>query len=381
MPTAKAMVLKGSGWDKFELRSFPLVEPGPGAVVADVVLCGICGTDPHIVSGALPVVFPTILGHEWFGRVKALGDGVTTDFTGKPLKEGDFITSTAGSCGKCWFCRNLPGRSALCENVQLIGGFMGRPVDKPNHFYGGFGEVVYIEPTLPILKLPDGLTEREMVLAEPMNVAVRVWERALAASNAMYAGEGVLPRQTVVILGSGPIGLCVYVVATLWGMSNIVLVDPIEERLAVARKLGAKHTLSHREYDTIQKRQKYILELTHGIGADVVIEAAGTPSAFEEAFKLVRRGGTIVEMGHFADAGNATVNPHEILYKDIQLFGDFGHTVHDFINALELMKKAKEAGIPYGDIVRDIRSYSEVPSAIKDVKNKVVPGKIAIRPS
>lgn len=60
---------------------------------------------------------------------------------------------------------------------------------------------------------------------------------------------------------------------------------------------------------------------------------------------------------------------------------DVGHTVHDFINALELMKKAKEAGIPYGDIVRDVRSYIELPSAIKDVKNKVVPGKIAIRPS
>lgn len=381
MPTAKAMVLKEPGWDKFELRSFPIEEPGKGAIVAEVTLCGICGTDPHIVTGTLPVVYPTILGHEWVGRVKALGDGVETDYTGKPLKVGDYVTTTAAPCGKCWFCKNIPGRPALCSNVQLIGGFMNRPVDKPNYFYGGFAEVVYIEPTLPVLKMPSGLSEEEMVLAEPMDVAVRVWERALSASNAVYAGEGVSPRQTVVILGSGPIGLCVYVVATLWGMRNIVLIDPIEDRLAVAQKLGAKHTLSHKQYPTPKDREKYILDLTYGVGADVVIEAAGEPPAFEEAFKLIRRGGTIVEMGHFADVGNATINPHEVLFKDIQLFGDFGHTVHDFINALTLMEKAKEMGIPFGVIVREVRSYINLPTAIKDVKNRSVPGKIAIKPA
>jgi D-arabinose 1-dehydrogenase-like Zn-dependent alcohol dehydrogenase len=116
---ASAEVLKKLG--EFVKEDFPVQEPEKGAVLEEVGMCGVCGTDMHISKGRLPMPFPTILGHEWWGRVKALGEGVNTDWVGKPLKEGDYITTAVGSCGKCWYCRNLPGRPNLCEKMSVIG--------------------------------------------------------------------------------------------------------------------------------------------------------------------------------------------------------------------------------------------------------------------
>jgi L-iditol 2-dehydrogenase len=260
-------------------------------------------------------------------------------------------------------------------------GIWPEATDKPPYLYGAFGDYVYIEPFIPVLKLPDQLTPEEMVMIEPLDVAVHVWARALASSNASYASEGVDLSQTLVIMGSGPIGMSALTVALVNGMEKVVMIDPIQERLEVAKKVGAKYNINPKDFDTIEKRRKEIEDLTYGVGADVVIEAAGEVPAFEESFKLLRRGGTLVEMGHFTYKGDATVSPHhDFCNKDIQVFGSWAHTFHDMKVAISVAEKAKELGIPFGKIVAEVHPVEEIAECIERLEARVAPGKIATRP-
>jgi L-iditol 2-dehydrogenase len=376
----KAMVLTKTGSpDNLVMRDFPEPKATPGTIVANVNMCGVCGTDTHMVYGRLPVPMPHILGHEWFGTVRELGEGVEVDYTGKPIKEGDLITCCLGKCGKCWFCHNVPGRESLCQNMEVVG-ISSHSSDEPPHLWGAYSEMVYLSPQLPLFKIPDGLSEREMVMTEPMAVATRAFKRLQAGgtSSAAY-GEGVDPSQTLVIQGAGPIGMCHTVTANVYGMGNIVVIDSIPARLEQAKKMGAKHVIDMNDYPTTDDRVEAILDLTYGIGADGVIEATGVPAAFSESFKLVRRGGTVVEMGHFTDTGETKVNPHvDFCNKEVDCFGDWGYSVFEYRTTLAVMEKAKKMGIPFGEIVADVQPLYDLPNQIRRQEEKRAPGKIAI---
>lgn len=379
---AKAFVLmKPGGPEDLKMMDYPIPKAKPGAIVADTKLCGVCGTDTHIIYGRLPVPTPQLLGHEWFGTIRELGKGVKVDYTGQPLKEGDFIATCLAKCGKCWFCHNVPGRESLCMNMDVIGISPNKASDPP-HFFGAFADHVYIGEHFPVFKFPKGLTEKEMVLVEPIAVATRSFKRAQSGgTDCAYAGEGVDPSQTVVIQGLGPIGLSHTVVNNVYGMNSIVGIDIIPERLTQAKKMGATETISMKEYATTEDRVEKIMELTNGIGADVVIEATGVPAAFSEAFKLVRRGGTVVEMGHFTNTGETKVNPHvDFCNKEVNCFGNWGYGKFEYRTAIAVMMKAKKMGIPFGEICTEIHPLGDLPAQIVRQEKKLSPGKIAMRP-
>jgi len=367
--------------DNIEMREYPVPKADPGTIVADVKLCGVCGTDTHMAYGRLPVPMPHILGHEWFGTISELGEGVETDYVGNPLKEGDLIATCLGKCGKCWFCHNVPGRESLCMNMEVVG-ISQHNADEPPHLWGGFAEKVYIQETLPVFKFPEGLfTEEEMVLIEPMAVATRSFKRGQSgATNAAYAGEGVDPSQTLVIQGMGPIGQSIAVTANVYGMNNIIGIDMIPERLKQGKRMGCTETISMKDYPSVDERVERVLELTNGIGADLVIEATGVPAAFSESFKLVRRGGTVVEMGHFTDTGETKVNPHvDFCNKEVDVFGNWGYSKFEYRTALAVMEKAKKMKIPFGEICAEIHPLDDLPNQIRRQEEKKAPGKIAIR--
>lgn len=379
---AKAFVLmKTGGPDGLKMMNYPTPKAKPGAIVADVKLCGVCGTDTHIIYGRLPVPIPQLLGHEWFGTIRELGKGVKEDYTGKPLEEGDLIATCLGKCGKCWFCHNLPGRESLCQNLEVVG-ISPHKADEPPHFWGAFAEHVYIPEILPVFKFPKGLTEKEMVLIEPVAVATRAFKRAQSGgTDCAYAGEGVDPSQTVVIQGLGPIGQCHTVVNNVYGMNNIIGIDIVPSRLEQAKKMGASDLINIKEYPTTDDRIEKVMELTNGIGADVVIEATGVPAAFTEALNLVRRGGTVVEMGHFTNTGETSVNPHvHFCNKEVNCFGDWGYSKFEYKTAIAVMVKAKKMGIPFGDICAEIHPLEDLPNQIIRQEKKLSPGKIAVRP-
>ncbi|MEM3059485.1 MAG: zinc-binding dehydrogenase, partial [Methanomassiliicoccales archaeon] len=362
----KAMVLtKAGGPENLKMMDFPVPKAAPGDIVADVKLCGVCGTDTHIIYGRLPVPLPHILGHEWFGTVRQLGKGVKVDYTGKPLEEGDYIATCLAKCGECWFCHNTPGRESLCMNMDVVG-ISTHTANDPPHLWGGFAEMVYIPKHMPVFKFPPGLTEKEMVLVEPMAVATRTFKRAQAGgTDCAHAGEGVDPSQTVVIQGLGPIGQCHTVVNNVYGMTNIIGIDIVPSRLEQAKKMGATEVINMKEYATTEDRVERIMELTNGIGADVVIEATGVPAAFSEALKLVRRGGTVVEMGHFTNTGETSVNPHvDFCNKEVNVFGSWGYSRFEYRTAMAVMSKAKKMGIPFGEICAEIAPLEDLPNQV-----------------
>jgi len=380
--TGKAAVWDEPSFDAVEIKDYPIPDVKKGDVLAKVTGCGICGTDVEITRGNLPSPFPIVLGHEWFGQVEELGEGVEEDTLGKPLEKGDYITAATGECGECYYCKEVPARPNLCDSLFLHG-IMPETSDDWPHFIGAFAQYSYVSKELPIFKLPDGLTDQERLMAEPIDVAAHVWSKAVAgATDANYAAEGMDESKWILIQGAGPIGLSILTTSLVNGGYKTIVVDPIQERLDKAEELGAMHTVNLDEFDSFDDCAEYVKDLTHrGVGADIGIEATGEPKAFEQIFDYLRRGSTLVEMGHYADAGDSTINPSlDLCNKEINLFGSWAHHRHDFKRAIDIMKRAKQLDIPFGEIVPDRIPLDEVVQGLKDHRDHVKPGKIMVDP-
>lgn len=379
---ARAMVLTRQGSpDNIELRDYPTPAAAPGAVVADVAMCTICGTDVDIIKGGQQLPMPCLLGHEWFGRVRELGEGVEKDYAGQELREGDLIGTSNGTRRECWYLNNVPGRNNLCPQQEVIGVYW-RSADESPHFWGAFAEHVYIEPHIPVFKMPPGLSEEEMVCAEPIAVCTRSFKRAHASgTNAAAAGEGVDPSQTVVVQGLGSIGQCMALVCNVYGMENIVAVDRHPDRIEMGRRMGVTDLIDRNQHSTVEERAEEVRRRTGGRGADIVFECAGTNQAFAEAFKLVRKGGTVVELGVAGDKGEIAVNPFaDFCQKEVNVFGVFGYPSLEYRTALAVMTVAKRRGIPFGELISEVRPLESLPEQVRRHEERAVPGSIAVRP-
>jgi L-iditol 2-dehydrogenase len=376
------MVLTKQGSvDDLEMRDYEMPAAAAGDVVADVRLCTICGTDMDIIHGGQALPMPNLLGHEWFGTIRELGDGVHADYVGNELRKGDLIATSNGTKGDCWYLNNVPGRNNLCPQQEVIGVYR-RSADQPPHFWGAFAEHVYIEDHIPIFKLPSGLDDKEAVCLEPIAVATRSFKRAHGSgSSGAAAGDGVDPSQTVVVQGLGSIGQCMAMVCNVQGMENIIAVDRHPDRIEVGRRLGVTDVVDRGTLTTVEERAKEVRRMTGGRGADIVFECAGTNQAFAEAFKLVRRGGTVVELGVAGDKGNIEVNPFsDFCEKEVSVFGVFGYPSLEYRTAISVMGVAKRRGIPFSDIVSDVRPLEELPEQVRRHEERAVSGSIAMRP-
>ena len=376
---ARAMVLIRPGSiDNFEMRDYPTPPAGRGDIVANVSMCTICGTDMDIIHGGQDLPMPILLGHEWFGTVRELGDGVTKDFVGQELREGDLIATSNGTRGDCWYLNNVPGRNNLCPQQEVVGVYR-RSADEAPHFWGAFAEHVYIEKHIPAFKLPAGLDERELVCLEPIAVATRSFKRAHGSGAG--AGEGVDPSQTVVIQGLGSIGQCMSLVCNVNGMENIIAVDRHPDRIELGKRMGVTDIVDRSALKSVEERAEEVRRMTGGRGADIVFECAGTNQAFAEAFKLVRKGGTVVELGVAGDKGTIGVNPFsDFCEKEVNVFGVFGYPSLEYRIAIATMNVAKRRGIPFGDIVSDVKPLDTLPEQLRRHDERDVPGSIAIRP-
>jgi len=379
---AKAMVLTKQGSiDHLEMRDYPTPSAGRGDVVADVRLCTICGTDLDIVHGGQELPTPILMGHEWFGTVRELGDGVTTDHVGEELKEGDKISTSNGTKGDYWYLNNTPGRNNLCPQQEVIGVYR-RSADDPPHFWGAFAEHVYIEGHIPLFKLPSNLDDKELVCLEPIAVATRSFKRAHGSgTSSSVTGEGVDPSQTVVVQGLGSIGQCMALVCNVYGMENIIAIERHPDRMELGKRMGVTDIVDRGALTTVEERAEEVRRMTGGRGADIVFECAGTNQAFAEAFKLVRKGGTVVELGVAGDKGTVEMNPFsDFCEKEVNVFGVFGYPSLEFRTAIAAMKVAKRRGIPFGDIVSDVQPLECLPEQFRRHEERAVPGSIAIRP-
>ena len=311
----------------YEIREYPLPDPAPGCALVKMEVSGICGTDKHTYLGftgqyggtgtprTLP--FPIIQGHENVGTIAAIGgDGHYTDFEGLPLKIGDrVIVGPNVSCGTCYYCRHdFP--YYCCENTVDYGNNIS--AKDPPHLFGGWSQYLYVVPGSFVVKVPDELPSEVAVLTEIMAVTVGL-DRAKQIS--AFPNESFRFDDSVVVLGTGPLGVCFAMKARMLGAGTIIAVDLSDYRLEFARKLGADHVINASAI-TEKERLAQIRELTHGRGADVVVECAGVPGAVREALELLRVGGLLIEAGNFSDMGEVAISPHRHLCaKNVRILG------------------------------------------------------------
>lgn len=347
--TARASLLdKPDG--NFVIGEYPIPEPAPGGLLMKIELCGVCGTDVHTWHAPAEAVFgleyPIALGHEVSGTVAALGKGVTTDSIGKPLKVGDRIgVIPAIHCHKCYFC-TISKTPEKCTDWKTYGTWP--KADQQPHFGGGYADYLYLHDPNSFFIKSDTSPERTAFL-EPMAVI----------DHAMLHAQ-VKHGDTVVVQGSGPIGLLATACAKIGGASRVIATDKYNRaRLELAKKMGADITLCHLDVPEEKDRKEFVFDNSLNlVGADVVINCVGHPAAFKECLNFVRDSGRLVEVGNFVDQGAIEFNPcRDLLEKGITIIGSFDNEAEHFVRSMPLiadpripLEKLITHTIPLGDL-------------------------------
>lgn len=362
----KAAVFVGEG--KVEIQEFPKPKVEKDGALLRVTHCGVCGTDPHIFKGDLAVPTPLVLGHEFAGIIEEMGsDFPRKDMRGKPLEIGDAVTlGTSLVCGECHYCRFVPQRNNLCENCDIYG--ITLTSTEAPHLFGGYAEYVYLKPGSWVYKVPEGMDLEIAALADPMACATRTFERAYG-SGIPSANEGFGACKAVVIQGLGTIGILAAAAAKTAGAYPVIGIENVSSRIEMGKKFGCDHIIDMKVYKTSAEREERVKELTNGLGADVVLEMAGVPQAFEESIMLVRPGGKIIEFGHFSDVGCASINAQHIVNKDLDICGVFAYPNSQIGIALDLLNTTKER-FPYNELITHRFSVEDAEKALLASKDK-----------
>lgn len=342
----KAAVLVEPG--RIETWGFDMPRLGKGAAICKVLLSGICGTDKHSYRGEavqykgteneIHLPFPIIQGHEVVLQIAAIDEegARNLSYDGDYLKVGDRVTICPDVvCGKCWYCRNIPSYP-WCEHLQFSYGNM-RSCNDANHLYGGAAQYLYIEPGTRVYKVPDGLPDEMACFTEVMCVAYTL-EKARELST--LSREGFNFGDSLVVQGSGPLGIAHIIMARMMGAGKIIATDISDYKLALAREFGADVTINVRS-TTPEQRIARIKAETEGRGADLVVECVGRPEAFPEGLKYLRKAGMYLEPGNFVDCGDATIGVHEICANNLRIVGMTNH-VQDYKTVMSMMLREKE---------------------------------------
>lgn len=286
---------------KISLQDRPLPELKKGFARIKVKAAAICATDLEVVDGNIPANYPLVPGHEWAGVVAEVEDPAHSAWIGKRVTGSNDIV-----CGVCEACRS--GNWRYCKDFEEIG------FKKP----GAYAEYIDV-PVYGLVQLPDALPFEHAALAEPMGVALGVWEKAEPKF-----GKNCL------IYGAGSIGLCCLCVAKAMGMQNIIVVATSTDRLGIAKELGADHVVATREQDLFAEVQKY-----HPDGTDYIIEATGIEECITNSLKLCKKGGTVVLAG-YGRGKHMSIRIDDIHVNNLKLIGA-GNNWNQHKKAIELM--------------------------------------------
>jgi len=304
----KAAVYRGRGDVRIESVPEPDA-PGRDEVVLAVTRGAICGTDAsEWKHGPLLARPPVTLGHEFTGRVVAVGAGV------EELTPGDRVVSGAGiSCGRCDHCRR--GRTNLCSQYATLG----------LHVNGGLAELV-TSPASICLPVPAGCSDEAAAMAQPFAVALHATRRA-----AVEAGS------SCVVIGVGGIGMFIVAAAVAHGAAPLIAVDVDDRRLEIARGLGAHATVDARDVDPLAA----VAELTGG-GAEIAIEASGSPQGLELALSAAGKGARIVLVG--LQSAPRELDVFSLAVREVEVVGTLAHVCAvDLPEALQLLATTRLA--------------------------------------
>lgn len=295
----KCVVIEAPG--KVHLEERPLPELRKDFARIRVKAAAICATDLEVLDGNIPANYPLIPGHEWSGVVDSVENPAHAHWIGKRVTGSNDVV-----CGVCEACRS--GNWRYCKDFEEIG------FKQP----GAYAEFIDV-PVYGLVELPEGLPFEYAALAEPMGVALGVWEKATPEFG-----------KTCVIYGAGSIGLCCLCVAKAMGMRKIVVVASSRDRLQIAKDLGADYVIATREQDLFEELQKI-----HPEGTDYIIEATGIEECITNSLKLCKKGGTVVLAG-YGRGKIMSIRMDDIHVNNLRVIGA-GNNWNQHKKAIELM--------------------------------------------
>jgi len=290
---------------KVEDVEVPKVEAGE--VLVKVKAATTCGTDLKIFQRGYVekvIKFPTIFGHEWAGEVVDVDKGLEWPKKGMHVRAGN-----SAPCLHCAMCQR--GKYNLCENMIWL--------------WGAYAEYIKVPARMVLVnmqEIPEGVSFEEAAITEPLACVLHGVEEA-----------DVKLGDTVAIIGAGPIGLLHLLTVKKIGATKAIVIDLVNERLDFAQKLGADVTINSGN-ENVEARIK---ELTGGYGADVAIEAIGLPATWQQALRLTRKGGVVLEFGGCPPETEVKVNTEMLHYGELTVMGTFHATPLHFREALNLI--------------------------------------------
>jgi len=300
----RTMMFLGPG--HLELRDVPIPQPGSGEILVRIRAATTCGTDVKTFRRGHPkIIPPTPFGHEFAGDVVEAGSEVTRFRPGMRI-----VAHNTAPCNACFYCKH--GQENLCD--QLV------------YNFGTFGEYLIIpEPIarLNAFEIPDHLSYPQASILEPL-VSVVHAHRLIQ----------IQPGEQVAIIGAGgPIGLMHLQMALRSGASKVIAVDLSEDRLTVAKALGATALVNPKQQDPVQA----VRDLTGGRGVDVSIESAGALEAWETAIRVVRKGGRVNWFGGLKIGATLELDTQWVHYGELTLLGTYHGTPLDVLRSFELI--------------------------------------------
>jgi L-iditol 2-dehydrogenase len=310
-----------------ELRETPVPAIGEEDVLLRVGAVGVCGSDVHQYhnSQSWPVRVPIVLGHEFCGTVAEIGVRV------KGFREGDRVVSetAANICGECLYCRI--GKYNLCPRRSGFG----------SGTHGAMANYVCV-PARCLHHIPDVLLFERAALTEPCCVAY----------NAVAVKSSIRPGDTVFVIGPGPIGLLCAEMARIAGAGTLIVAGTKQDasRLDVARALGATQTVDIQSTNIVE----YMRGIGDGLGADLVIDAAGASPAMKAALEIVRPGGQITKVGWGPQPLNFSLDP--LVQKAVSLQGSFSHTFENWEKVVAMLSAGQ---INLGPVISQVAALDQ----------------------
>jgi len=315
------------GPKEVKIIDMDISEVGNEDVLIKVKVCGVCGTDKLIFDGKYYASFPLILGHEYAGEVVKIGKEVYE------IEVGDKVAVDPNIfCQKCFYCKH--GEGNLCKNFNALGVTLN----------GGFAEYSVV-PVSNVYKIDNKVDFFEAAMVEPLACCIRGFERG----NVEFG-------DTVVIFGNGPIGNLILQLSKISGVSNVIVIEPLEDRRKLALDLGADYVFDSKT-DYVEKEIKKIEKE----GADVVFECSGNQSAQEKSIYLARRGGKIIYFGCSPEQQINSISPFIINENELTIKGSFNNP-YTTIKAVKLISRGI---IKSKHLITHKLSLSEIQNAFK----------------
>jgi L-iditol 2-dehydrogenase len=337
-----------------ELREVAEPELEPNSASFAVEFSEVCGTDVFLQQGLLQdVPYPLVPGHVSAGHLSKIRGNIQ-DVEGRKLSEGDRVTflDVHRTCNACWYCL-VAKASTRCPQRKVYGITYGLD----DGLCGGWADQIYLKPGTLCIRLE---ADAETFMAG-----------GCALPTALHAVErgDIAIGDTVLVLGSGPVGINAIILALMRGALRVLCIGAPEHRLESATEAGASDILNFEAHDETERLQ-WVRERNNGRSADVTIEATGSSNAVVQAMRFTRDGGRVVVVGQYTDHGATSFNPHlDLNRKHLDVRGCWGSDFSHFYRGVQIVSDRVRSK-PWAALKSKLSRYklSQANEALADVK-------------